>query len=265
MERLSNLFFELSHEDRLVILHTLREKPLKLTMIASKMNISSQEAYRHIQRLVDSGLVAKTPEGDYKITAYGHQINKLIPGFNVLTNHQDYFKTRDLTLIPEKFLLRIGELNNASLLNDVMVTIFDLEVMIREAEEYVCIMLDQMVMNLYKPMIEATEKGVEIRVMRPQGWRLADEIAEKIGKEVLEKTISQIRSGKIVQREPDIVPVFLAFSEKEVAALSFAKLDGSLDYLGFKSGSEEVHNWCLGLFETLWDSALPGEVRTRVD
>lgn len=48
----------------------------------------------------------------------------MIPGFNFLTNHQDYFKTRDLTSIPEKFLLRIGELNNASLVNDVMVTIF---------------------------------------------------------------------------------------------------------------------------------------------
>jgi len=73
MERLSNLFFELSHEDRLVILHTLREKPLKLTMIASKMKISSQEAYRHIQRLVDSGLVAKTTEGNYKKQ---HTVNK---------------------------------------------------------------------------------------------------------------------------------------------------------------------------------------------
>jgi len=137
--------------------------------------------------------------------------------------------------------------------------------MIREAEEYVCIMVDQMVMNLYQPIIEATEKGVELRVMRPQGWRLADEIAEKIGKKVLEKTSSQIRSGKIVQREPDLVPVFLAFSEKEVAALSFAKLDGSFDYLGFKSSSEKVRIWCWGLFETLWDSAQTGEVRTKID
>jgi predicted transcriptional regulator len=51
MERLSDLFFELSHENRLEILGMLMSGPTKLTHIASKMDNSSQEAHRHLSRL----------------------------------------------------------------------------------------------------------------------------------------------------------------------------------------------------------------------
>jgi len=91
MERLSNLFFELSHEDRLEILSMLMDSSIKLTKISSEMDISSQEVYRHLSRLVDSGLVSKTPEGDYKITSYGSQTMKLVPGYDFFTKHSAYF------------------------------------------------------------------------------------------------------------------------------------------------------------------------------
>ena len=71
MEKLSNLFFELSHEDRLGILCLLMETPWKLTQIALKLNCSTQEAYRHLSRLVDAGLSVKNSSGDYEITPYG--------------------------------------------------------------------------------------------------------------------------------------------------------------------------------------------------
>ena len=122
MERLSNLFFELSHEDRLEILNMLIDKPLKLTQIASNMGNSSQESYRHLSRLVDAWLVTKNPDGNYMITPYGSQVMNLVPGYEFLTEHSVYFVTRDLTLIPSELTMRIGELSNSTLVNDVMVT-----------------------------------------------------------------------------------------------------------------------------------------------
>jgi predicted transcriptional regulator len=265
MERLSNLFFELSHEDRLMILSSLSKQPMKLTHIAAKLDDSSQEVYRHLSRLVDAGLVAKSPDGDYVVTAYGLQVMKLMPGYEFLVEHSDYFMNRDLSLLPEKFVSRIGELVEAVFVNDVMVTLFDTGVMIREAEEYICIMTDQMVMNQYQPLIDATDRGVLVKMMRPPGWQLPDDIAERIGRDTIREAIERIKEGKIAQREPKTLPMFLAFSEKQVAAVSFAKQGGDLDYLGFKSGEENVRGWCRDLFDYMWERAQVGEIRTKID
>ena len=264
MERLSNLFFELSHEDRLEILSMLMDNPTKLTHIASKMDNSSQEAYRHLSRLVDSGLVTKIPEGDYKITSYGSQIMRLLPGYDFLTKNYEYFMNRDTSLIPNRFIARLGELSKAVLVNDVMVTILDVEVMLKEAEEYACLMSNQMIMSLYKPIIEASDRGVKFRAMRPRGWRLADEVVEKIGRQTFQKIQEYIIKGKIIQKEPEAIPVFMAYSEKQVAALSFTNLSGELDYLGFKTDDEEACNWCHELFDFFWERAYPGEIRTII-
>ena len=125
-------------------------------------------------------------------------------------------------------------------------------------------MMDQMMMNLYRPMINATDRDVMIRVMRPKGWKLSEDIADRIGEDLLRATVKRIQDGKIIQREPEKVPVFLVFSEKEVAALSFAKLDGELDYLAFKSKDCRVHKWCEDLFNSLWKNSQPGEVRVNI-
>lgn len=264
MERLSNLFFELSHEDRLTILAILSRAPKKLTQIASDMDSSSQEVYRHISRLVDSGLVTKNSDGDYMITPYGSQVMKLVPGYGFLLEHSEYFVTRDLSLIPETFSLRIGELSDSQLVNDVMITLFDIEQLLNDADEYFCATMNQMVMNLYKPMADAVDRGVEIKVMRPKGWKLSEDIAKRIGDELLGKVLKKIQEGKILQREPDIVPVFMAFNEKEVGALSFANLDGELDYLAFKSKDVRAHKWCKDLFDEIWENSPMGEVRVKV-
>ena len=121
-----------------------------------------------------------------------------------------------------------------------------------------------MVMNLYKPMTDAVDRGVKIKVMRPKGWRLSEDIAKRIGDELLGKVLKQIQEGKILQREPDIVPVFMAFNEKEVGALSFANLDGELDYLAFKSKDDRAHKWCKDLFDEIWENSPKGEVRVKV-
>jgi len=260
MERLSDLFFELSHENRLEILGMLMTGPTKLTHIAVKMDNSSQEAHRHLSRLLDAGLVTKTPEGDYKITSYGSQVMRLVPGYDFLTKNSEYFMTRDTSLIPDRFMARVGELSESVLVNDVLVTLFDLEVMIKESEEYACIMINQMVMNLYKPILAASDRGVTIKVIRPRGWQLPDDVAEKIDRETLMEAFQRVELGKITQKETEVLPAFMAYSEKQVAALSFARLDGGIDYLGFKADDEKASSWCHELFDYIWDRASRADI-----
>ena len=121
-----------------------------------------------------------------------------------------------------------------------------------------------MVMNLYKPLQEAADRGVKIRVLRPKGWTLSEDISKRINSDLFRKIYKHIQEGRIQQREPDTVPVFLAFNEKEVSALSFAKLDGELDYLAFKSKDSRSHKWCADLFNAIWNNSPPGEVRVKI-
>lgn len=47
--------------------------------------------------------------------------------------------------------------------------------------------------------------------------------------------------------------VCLAMSEKEVAGVSFATMDGRLDHLDFRGLDGRSHRWCKDLFEYYWD------------
>ena len=263
MERLSNLFFELSHEDRLEILSTLQTSPSKLTQLATKMGASSQEVYRHLSRLLDAGLVRKTVEGDYAISSYGLQVMRLVSGYDFLAEHSEHFLSRDLSSLPDEFRLRIGQLKKSTLVNDVMITFFDVETMVKDAEEYVWLMLDQMMMSLYDPLLEALDKGVEVSVMRPEGWRLDEHVLYRLDKETVKAIVKRIREGSIQQRELKEIPVVVALSEKEVASLSFMPLDGKHDYVSFKSGDDATVGWCRELFLYLWERASSAPVRSH--
>lgn len=263
MERLSDLFFELSHEDRLTILMNLQSSPFKLTKLSREIGASSQEVYRHLSRLLDAGLVSKTVDGEYTLTRYGEQVLLMVPGYGFLTRYKEHFMTRDLSVVPEVFTERIGELTGYELTGDVMVTLFDVEQMIRDAEEYIWLMTDQMVMNLYAPLNEAAERGVRIHVVRPRGWRLSEHVRQRLDPETFNAALRSIEHGSIIQRELEVVPVFLNLSEKKVSSLSFQNQEGKLDYLSFTSTDPRAHRWCKELFTYCWDRAEKAPVRSR--
>jgi predicted transcriptional regulator len=55
----SEVFSELASETRCSILISLDKKPAKLSSIARELDITSQDAFRNINRLVDAGLVRR--------------------------------------------------------------------------------------------------------------------------------------------------------------------------------------------------------------
>lgn len=71
METISNLYFELSNEDRLKILQILNDRHEKLTNISKELDITNQQCMRHLNRLSDIRLIEKTNSSYYKLTPYG--------------------------------------------------------------------------------------------------------------------------------------------------------------------------------------------------
>ena len=58
-------------------------------------------------------------------------------------------------------------------------------------------------------------------------------------------------------RTLDIIPIFLAFSDKEVTGVSFPLENGMFDYHGFSSKDVKAVKWCRDVYEYYWEKAEP--------
>ena len=101
LERLYDLNFELSNEDRFSILYMLVERPVKLTGLSKKIGVTHQQCVRHLNRLVKTGLVVKDPEGFYCLAPYGELTLRQYRGQQFTAKHRDYFNKHMLTDIPD--------------------------------------------------------------------------------------------------------------------------------------------------------------------
>lgn len=73
-------------------------------------------------------------------------ITRLLPSIEFLTANKEYLLTHDVTLLPEEFIGRIGELQEHQYNTKVgLVLSFTLQV-IREADKFVCLMADHSLM-----------------------------------------------------------------------------------------------------------------------
>ncbi|RLI02146.1 hypothetical protein DRO31_04820 [Candidatus Bathyarchaeota archaeon] len=262
VEDLCNVFFELSHEDRMKIMLTFqREGGVKLTSLSKTLDATTQEVYRHVSRLQKAKLVMKNVAGDYQLTSVGEQALRWVPGYRFLSAHSDYFMSHTLSVIPEEYTLRLGDLENSEFTNDVMITMFDNERMIKEAEEYIWMIMDQMMMNLYEPIKDALQRGVQVHVMRPKGWQLAEDVKKHLSDELIKALFEYNTTGKLQQREPERIDLCLFMSEKQVSSLSFITLEGKHDYIAFKSTDPVAHKWGREIYEHYWETATPAQIR----
>jgi len=254
MERTLDLFFELSNEYRIGILQALLDKPGRITAIAKEIGINNQECSRHINRLSEAGLIVKEEGGSYHITPYGTAVLKLNSGYEFLSRNKEYFITHSLSKLPDRFVARIGDLRESQLTPDVMVSIGEFESIIREAEKYVWVVIDQRTPSVRPLIARAVKRGVEIRSLSQVsregygvGKRDIDEADERI---ILDGYIA----GQAVSGDIDDPSVFLYMSEK-AAFIAFPLEDGSFDYIGFTTTDEKAVNLCSDIFRHCWERA----------
>ena len=69
-----SLFFELAGNLRLSMLSKFRERPYRLSHLATELNATMQETHRNITRLIEAGMVLKDSDGQHMLTPYGKTI-----------------------------------------------------------------------------------------------------------------------------------------------------------------------------------------------
>jgi predicted transcriptional regulator len=248
VEELYNLFFELSNEDRLNILYELREEPLRMSYLSSKLDFTVQETSRNLSRLSDLGLIRKDNSGLYYLTPYGEGAFQLIPSFKFLSCNKEYFMSHKLTSIPYEFTISIGSLADCDYVNDVMTAFFKIENMIKEAKEYIWILVDQILASSLPLLSDAIKRGVFFRLILPLDISPSDELHGLLQEHFYDAT-EDLVDGRFLES----IEIVLCISEKEVAALSFPDLRGKFDYTGFNTKDEKALKWSKNLFNYYWE------------
>lgn len=255
MENVCSLFFELSNENRLRIMLELEIEPLKLTHISKKLDLTSSETHRQLSRLSETKLIVKDVEGFFRLTPFGHQALNWIPGYRFISDNREYFQSHTLSNLPPELLLRLGELSGCMFSDDALVSVSNIETIIREADEYIHTIHDQFLLSAYPLASEAVKRGVNVNSIDPVVYSPSLELKGEVSEE--DKTIlsQALADGSLINRKMEQFAVFLWMSEKEVAILSFPSFDGKFDYLGFTTKDDKALKWCNDLFRYCWERA----------
>jgi predicted transcriptional regulator len=254
LQQLCRLLFELSNEDRLKIILELQKNPLKLSHISEKFGFTVPETARNISRLANAKLIFKDAEGLFHLTTLGEQAIRLLPGFSFLCHNEQYLLSRSLSGLPTDFVTGIGALVDSVFIKEITTSIFTIERVMREAQEYIWVLVDQLLASGVQISGEAISRGVELKKILPRSANIPKDILKLTSDPVFERGA---RTKKVESRYLDKVDVTILMSEKELALISFPNLSGKFDFIGFQSTNELALNWSKSLFSYYWNKAKP--------
>lgn len=233
MEGIDKLFYELASENRISILRKLNEKSWKMNSLARKLDLTTTETFRQLQRLKEASLVEKQPDGKYSITAYGTLVLQLSSSQEFVFRHKQYFLTHAVARIPQQFVSRIGELSQTRLIMGMIESTTKSSTLIGEATQFMWGISPEPLPSSFDDVAKQIPKGVEYRILSPQ---------------------QPVRMPSLESRSLSDVPVIMAITEKE-ATLCFRFLDGRVDYACFSGNDPTFLNYVKELFLYCWDKA----------
>jgi len=238
-ERIERLYFELASESRLGILREINRQEGKMREIARKLDLTTTETFRQLQRLNEALLVQKQPDGNYTITEYGRFVLQLSASFEFIHKNRQFFSQHEFRRLPYQFLNRIGELSQATLKTDMMENINTAERITREADQYMWGGGAEQPLNIGPAVQENLPKGVKYKWLFPERF---------IPKQPLSPEVSRV----VEWRSFEDMPVNIVLTEKE-AGISFSLTGGKVDYVGFIGKDPVFLNWVKDLFLYYWE------------
>jgi predicted transcriptional regulator len=238
-ERIERLYFELASESRLSILREISKQEGKMAEIARKLDLTTTEVFRQLQRLNDALLIQKKPEGTYCVTEFGLLVLQFSAFLEFINKHREYFATHNVRRLPYQFLNRIGELSQADLRTNVMENINAAERITREAEKYMWGGGMEQPLNINATIEKGIARGVKYRFIFPKRF---------IPKE---HTIHGFAQAAETRSLEDL-PFNVVMSERE-AGISFQFADGRVDYISFVGTAPVFVIWVKDVFLYYWD------------
>jgi len=247
----TDLFLELASEIRYSILKLLKEEHLKQSQVAKKLDINLPESHRQLERLEENGFVRKESNGNFALTSFGQIILQQTESLSYISKFRTFFQDHTLGNLPKKFVTRISDLSNSSLVEGAFVLNEKMKKIAKEGE-YLRVVSAHVPPDAFYKGLEKARSGKEISVIYgentiiPKGFK--EELRNPEVQQLMEKGIYR---RKMIPK----VQVFVVLNDIESLVI-FPNLKGEVDLsFGFFSNDEKFHDWCLDYHNYLWENA----------
>ena len=117
LENYAKFFLEVASEQRLKIIQLINENEFRLSELAKKLDATTPEVHRNLERLAKTGFIVKNSNGHFVLTPLGKVILGIIPNVAFVIKNKKYFLNHPIDTLPEKFILRIGDLIESKFLS----------------------------------------------------------------------------------------------------------------------------------------------------
>jgi len=250
-EKTSNDFLELASEQRLNIIKELAKNELTISKLANILDATKPEIHRNVTRLTKSGLIKKNSDGDYGLTVYGKAILIQIPSLSFFAENNLFFSNHTLGNLEEKFVQRIGSLQNKKQVKGYVKTLEKWRKIHENAEKYIYNILSEVPYSgdIIEVISKQLKNDLHIRSVFSDKVIVPEE-RKKIFKE--KDFQKYVKNGNLERRIKKNVTVVVLVSDKE-SAVFFPNDEGITDLSEmFYSSDPKFCEWCLDYFEWCW-------------
>jgi predicted transcriptional regulator len=235
--------FELSHPERLKMLQMLQDEPMRLSQISNKLEVTTAEVSRHLDRLNKARLIERDSENNYHLTPFAVAVLSEFLNFEFLAQNTEFFINHDLSLLPQhlhwfhsmskgKFI--IGTLEVSSEIKDLSVN----------TRKYIYVISEEVMRGLVELDCKRNDEGIHFKKIYPKGADLPREYLDRLGDTFEIKTL-------------EYIPLGFKMNEK-TAGLVLRDMKGNLDYSkGFIGEDETFRLWTEAIFDYYWKRAKP--------
>jgi predicted transcriptional regulator len=112
------------------------------------------EVRRNIVRLSDAGLIQKNVKGEFVLTAFGNVMLQQIPTINFISENRGYFEGYTLSVLPAKFLKRLGSLSGSQHISELVSTLEKWKEIYSQSQKYMYTMVPEVPIELIESITE---------------------------------------------------------------------------------------------------------------
>lgn len=236
-------------------------KPSKISSLARELDITAQEAFRNINRLTEANLIKRGDDefgstGVFYLTELGRLIMKQFPYFLVIRKYQLIFEDHTLKNVPDKFVHRLGALQNCNVIKNVTAVFEKLKKLELNTKKCLRIMVSEAWPEEGRILVDRAINGVDVLGMFGRNTVFPQEVIDSVIPHIdrLEK------SGKIKRKMLDTVELAIYISDSE-SAVMLPNIKGEVDMSMLLVGNDSIFNeWCLDIFNHFWELAGPARL-----
>lgn len=252
-ENIASGFLELASEQRLNIIKNIAKNKLNISKLANLLDATKPEIHRNVTRLTKAGLIEKNTDGAYGLTVYGNAVLIQIPSLTFFAENKQFFKNHTLGNLEDKFIQRIGALENKKLVRGYVKTLEKWRQIHENAKKYVCNVLSEVPYSgdIIEVISKQLKNDIHIRSV------FSDKvIVPEDRKKIFEEQDFQkyVKNGNLERRVKKNVTVAVIVTEKE-SAVFFPNLEETIDLSEmFYSSNPKFREWCYDYFTWCWNN-----------